>query len=100
MSGGQFDLTMSNLPLRAFREIPDSRPDAKSITGIVKEKGKISGYRLSDGQILTKDQGIRMAREGGIVGVGISARKGSEYLKSLPDASDDNNLSNLPTIKQ
>jgi len=93
-----FDNTVSNLPLRAFRNIPTPRPDAQRIIGLVKQNGKISGYQLENGSILSKDDGIRTAKEGGIIGVGVSSRKGNEYLKSLPDASDDNNLSNLPTV--
>jgi len=98
MMFNNFDNTVSNLPLRAFRNIPTPRPDAQRIVGLVKQGGKISGYKLEDGSILNKADGVRTAKEGGIIGVGVSSRKGNEYLKSLPDASDDNNLSNLPTV--
>ncbi|MFY9378680.1 MAG: DUF3892 domain-containing protein, partial [Acutalibacteraceae bacterium] len=40
------------------------------------------------------------ARQGDIKGVGISKRNGNEYLKSLPDQNEENNLSSLPTVKQ
>lgn len=39
--------------------------------------GKITDYQLSDGSTVSKD---------------------SEYLKSLPDGSEDNNLGNLPSV--
>ena len=39
-----------------------------------------------------------MAKAGEIKGVGIAHRKGSEYLKSLPDDTEENNLGNLPSI--
>ncbi|MPN34354.1 hypothetical protein SDC9_181847 [bioreactor metagenome] len=39
-----------------------------------------------------------MARQGEIAGVGIAHRKDTEYLKSIPDGTEDNNLSNLPTV--
>ena len=90
---------LSDLPMRAMRDIPEPKEDAKQITGLVKESGKVTGYQLSDGVILNKDEGVKLAREGGILGVGISERKGNEYLKSLPDDSEDNNLGNLPTVK-
>jgi hypothetical protein len=88
----------SNLPLRAMKEIPEAKPGAQKIVALAKENGRISGYQLADGRILSKEDGIREARNGGIAGVGVSERKGNEYLKSLPDDSDMNNLSNLPTV--
>jgi len=87
-----------NLPMRAMREIPQAKAGAASITGLVKERGKVSGYQLSNGQTLNKQDAISLARGGGIAGVGISSRKGSEYLKSLPDGSGMNNLNALPTV--
>ena len=87
-----------NLPLMAMKEIPQTRPDAQKIVALAKESGRITGYQLADGRVLSKEDGIREARNGGIVGVGVSERRGSEYLKSLPDDTDDNNLSSLPTL--
>ncbi|MCL2109019.1 MAG: DUF3892 domain-containing protein [Oscillospiraceae bacterium] len=86
------------LPLRAMREIPQARADAAKITALVKERGRVSGYQLSNGKILDKQSAINLARDGGIQGVGISSRKGAEYLKSLPDDSGMNNLNALPTV--
>jgi hypothetical protein len=90
--------TLANLPLRAMREIPQPHANAAQITGLVKERGRVSGYQLSNGNILDKQSAINLARSGGIQGVGISTRKGSEYLKSLPDGSGTNNLNALPTV--
>ena len=94
----QNNMNLSMLPLNTFSEIPTPHSDAQRITGLVKHRGRITGYQLSDGRILNKDEGISLARQGGIQGVGISERKGSEYLKSLPDGSESNNLSSLPTV--
>jgi hypothetical protein len=88
----------ANLPMNAMSEIPTPIDDAKQIVALVKESGRVSGYKLSDGQVVSKEQGVSLARQGGISGVGISERKGSEYLKSLPDGSEENNLGNLPAI--
>ena len=91
-------MNFSSLPMNTFREIPTPNHDAQRITGLVKHRGRITGYQLSNGNILNKQEGISLARQGGIQGVGISERKGSEYLKSLPDGSEANNLSSLPTV--
>lgn len=88
------------LPLRALDEIPVPSADAKSITGLVKESGKVTGYQLSDNTIVDKQQGVELAKSGGIKGVGVANRKGVEYLKSLPDDSENNNLSNLPSVSK
>ena len=47
-----------------------------------------------------KNESIQLAKQGGIQGVGIATRNGSEYLKSLPDGEENNNLGNLPSISQ
>ena len=91
---------LSTLPLMAMSEVPTPQPDAKHITALVKDSGKITGYQLSDGQIISKEQGVELARQGGIAGVGIATNQGTEYLKSLPDQSEGNNLSSLPSITQ
>lgn len=90
----------SNLPMMAMKDIPEPKEDAKQITALVKEGGRITGYQLSDGKLLGKEEAVQLARQGGIRGVGVSSRKGSEYLKSLPDGSDDNNLGNLPSVSK
>lgn len=90
----------AKLPMMAMKEIPTPNADAKQIVALVKENGRVSGYQLSDGQILNKPEAVQLAREGGIRGVGVSSRKGNEYLKSLPDGSQDNNLGNLPSVTQ
>lgn len=88
----------TSLPMRALSEIPTPKADAQEITALVKKSGKITGYQLSNGTIVDKEQGVAMAKQGEIRGVGISSRKGSEYLKSLPDNNENNNLTNLPTV--
>lgn len=41
-----------------------------------------------------------MAKNGEIKNVGIAHRRDSEYLKSLPDGEEGNNLGNLPSVSQ
>ena len=54
-------------------QIPQANANAKRIVGLVKESGKITG-------------------------VGIAHRGDTEYLKSIPDGSENNNLGNLPSV--
>ena len=89
-----------NLAYAALDEIPNTKADAKEIVGLVKSGGKVTGYQLSDGETISKEKGVAMAKAGEIQGVGVAHRKDSEYLKSLPDGSDANNLSNLPSVSE
>lgn len=86
------------LAYAALDEVPSPKADAKEIVGLVKSSGRITGYQLSDGSTVSKEEGVAMAKEGDIQGVGIAHRKDSEYLKSLPDGTEKNNLGNLPSI--
>ncbi len=79
-------------------EIPQAKSNAKEIVGLVKSSGRVTGYQLSDGSTVSKEEGVALAKEGEIKNVGIAHRKDTEYLKSLPDSSEDNNLGNLPSI--
>ena len=79
-------------------EIPQPKSDAKEIVGLVKHSGKIDGYQLSDGSTVSKEEGVQMAKSGDIKGVGVAHRGDTEYLKSIPDGSDDNNLGSLPSV--
>lgn len=88
----------SQLPMMALKDIPQPNADAQTIIALVKTGGRVSGYQLSGGQVMDKPQAIALAKQGGIAGVGVASRNGSEYLKSLPDGSESNNLSNLPSI--
>lgn len=89
----------SELPKFAMDEIPTPGADAVSITGLVKKSGRISGYQLSDDRIVSREEGVSLAKNGKIKGVGIAHNKDTEYLKSIPDDTEDNNLSSLPTVK-
>lgn len=89
----------AELAYQALDEVPQPKADAKEITGLLKTGGKITGYQLSGGETVTKEEGIAMAKKGEIRGVGVAHRKDTEYLKSLPDGSENNNLSSLPTVR-
>lgn len=87
-----------NLPFGINAFTPEAKPDAKEITALVKESGRVTGYKLSDGSTVTKDQGVNLAKEGNIKNVGVATRKGNEYLRALPDGREGNNLGNLPSV--
>ena len=88
----------SELPKAAMDNIPTPNENAMTITGLVKEKGRITGYQLADNRIVSREEGVSLAKAGNIKGVGIAHNKDTEYLKSIPDDSEDNNLSSLPTV--
>ena len=88
----------SRLAYAALDEVPEAKSDAKEVVGLVKTSGRVTGYQLSDGSTVSKEEGVSMAKAGEIEGVGIAHRKDNEYLKSLPDGSEDNNLGNLPAV--
>lgn len=90
----------AKLAYAALDEVPTPKSDAKEIVGLVKSSGKISGYQFSDGSTVSKEEGVSMAKAGEIQGVGIAHRKDSEYLKSLPDDNENNNLGNLPSVSE
>jgi len=79
-------------------QIPREQANAKRIVGLVKKGGRITGYQLSDHSIVEKQQAVDMAKQGQIAGVGIAHRGDTEYLKSIPDGSENNNLGNLPAV--
>ena len=75
----------NELVKQTLDQIPEADTDAKRITGLVKEGGRVTGYQLSDKSIVEKQQAVDMAKQGQIAGVGIAHRGDTEYLKSIPD---------------
>lgn len=86
------------LAMNTLDNIPEAKSDAKEIVGLVKNSGRITGYQLSDGSTVSKEEGVSMAKDGEIKGVGVAHRKDTEYLKSLPDGTENNNLGSLPSV--
>ena len=90
--------SFSNLPMNINLDTPVPRADARSIARLVRRGGRVEGYELSDGAMLTKEEGVALAKQGGIRGVAVAVRNGSEYLRSLPDGQGQNNLGSLPSV--
>jgi len=79
-------------------QIPQAAPDAKRIVGLVKERGRVTGYQLSDQTFIEKTKAVEMAKQGQIAGVGVAHRGDSEYLKAIPNGNENDNLGNLPSV--
>ena len=87
-----------NLVKNTLDQIPQASATAKRIVGLVKEGGRIIGYKLSDETFVSKPDAVSMAKQGQVAGVGIAHRGDTEYLKSIPDGTENNNLGNLPSV--
>lgn len=87
-----------NLVKNTLDQIPQPNANAKRIVGLVKEGGRITGYQLSDDSIVEKQQAVNMAQQGQIANVGIAHRGSTEYLKSIPNGNENDNLGNLPSV--
>ena len=94
----QYLIEEKNLIKNTLDQIPQANSNAKQIVGLVKENGRITGYQLSDNSIVERQQAVNMAKQGQIAGVGIAHRGDTEYLKSIPDGSENNNLGNLSSV--
>ncbi len=87
-----------NLVKNTLDQIPQPSANAKRIVGLVKEGGRITGYKLSDETFVSKPEAVSMAKQGQISGVGIAHRGDTEYLKAIPNGSENDNLGNLPSV--
>lgn len=90
---------MKNNIKNTLDDIPTPDENAKNITGLVKQNGEITGYQLSNNKKISKQDAVNMARRGKIKGVGIAHNGNTEYLKSIPNDSESDNLGNLPTVE-
>ncbi|MBS6502633.1 DUF3892 domain-containing protein [Clostridium tertium] len=94
------DGMIGRLPININKEVPTPNSDAESIKALIKKSGEVVGYELSNGERVSKEEGVQMAKSGQISGVAVGvSKKGEEYLRSLPDQSENNNLSSLPTVE-
>ena len=87
-----------NLVKNTLDQIPQACANAERIVGLVKAGGRITGYKLSGGAFVSKPDAVAMAKQGQIAGVGIAHRGDTEYLKSIPNGSENDNLGNLPAF--
>lgn len=88
----------NELVKQTLDKIPTPKEDAKKITGLVKQNGRVTGYKLSDDTFIAKKEAVELAKNGGIKGVAVAHRGDTEYLKAIPDGNETDNLSNLPAV--
>ena len=88
----------NELVKQTLDQIPQANSNAKRIVGLVKEGGRITGYQLSDNTVVEKQQAVDMATQGQIADVAIAHRGDTQYLKSVPNGSENDNLGNLPSV--
>ena len=92
---------IGGLPKNINKVVPNPTSNAMQITKLIKHSGDVTGYELSNGERISKERGVQMAKEGHISGVAVGiSRKGEEYLRSLPDDNENNNLSSLPSLSE
>lgn len=91
-------MDVNNLVKNTLDQIPQAGPDAKRIVGLVKQSGRVTGYKLSDETFVAKPDAVIMAKQGQIAGVGIAHRGETEYLKAIPNGNENDNLGNLPSF--
>ncbi|MBU4265743.1 MAG: DUF3892 domain-containing protein [Candidatus Altiarchaeota archaeon] len=58
----------------------------------------IKYYKLSDGRIVTREEGVRMQKRGELPGYDIYIRNGVEYLRDKPDTHPEDNIDRQPRI--
>lgn len=90
------DLNFSNV---VNKVVSEGGKNAEQITKLIKSGGEVVGYELESGVHVSVQQAIEMAKNNGLKHVGVSTSKdGSEYIRSLADGDESNNLGNLPSI--
>ncbi len=100
-SENQSNNSLGNLPKNINRVTSEGGPGAQQIVKFIKQDNQVVGYVLSSGEKINVQQAISLAKEGQIEHVGVSVSKGGkEYIRSLPDGDESNNLDNLPSITQ
>lgn len=90
------DLSFSNV---VNKVVSEGGENAEQITKLIKSGGEVVGYELESGIHVSVQQAIDMAKHNQLKHVGVSTSKdGSEYIRSLADGDESNNLGNLPSI--
>ena len=64
MNNNENNINGNELVKNTLDQIPQAKSDAKRITGLVKENGRVTGYQLSDNTIVEKPQAVQMAKQG------------------------------------
>jgi len=71
--------------------------DQFEIVAVRHDKGKLTHFKLSNGQELDYQQAIQMGKAGQIKGIDVVDRQsGMQFVRSERDSDLSNNLDNLP----
>lgn len=95
---GEIKMNTNSFIKNTLDSIPEPNHNAKQIVGLIKENGRVTGYKLSDETFVDKYSAVQMAKQGEISGVGIAHRGDNEYLKAIPNGQENDNLGNLPSF--
>ncbi len=92
------DLVLSNV---VNKVVSEGNAHAEQITKLIKHDGEVVGYELASGRHISISEAINMAKANQLDHVGVSTSKdGTEYIRSLADGDESNNLGNLPSITE
>lgn len=81
------------------RVVSEGGANAESICKLIKSGGEVVGYELESGKHVSVHQAVEMAKANQLKHVGVATSKdGDEYIRSLADGDESNNLGNLPSI--
>lgn len=74
----------------------------KNIVALIKDNDNaVTGYKLNNGELLTKHEAIERAAEGEINDVVIgTAKNGEQYLHGIPENTGGIDLQSLPSINE
>lgn len=87
------------LAYHANKVVSEGDENALSISMRIKHNQEVVGYVLSNGKEVSMEEAIEMAKENRLNHVGVAVSKnGEEYIRSLADGDESNNLTNLPSI--
>jgi len=62
------------------------------------ENGANTHYKLSDGRIVTRTEGVAMCRRGELPGYHVMVINGVEYLRDNPDTREEDNIDSQSLI--
>ena len=60
--------------------------------------GANTHYKLSDGKIVTREEAVKMCKDGLLPNYHIYERDGVEYLRDNPDTREEDNIDSQPLI--
>lgn len=74
----------------------NTHDNGKEIVAVRRDGKDIISYKLNDGTVLREQEAVEAVRNNELNGYTIGYRNGEAYIRSYPDGTSSNNLSNLP----